>query len=118
MQTELNLLLSMRDEMELTLSTYKLEREIMDKDLQSLQSDHDAVKGAYTALEHEVAEGRKLAQGRSAVSQVRRVSCVTCPDYIRFAVSSNPRPLFLYVHLCRSIHSSNHPSIHPSIHTT
>ena len=75
MQTELNLLLSMRDEMELTLSTYKLEREIMDKDLQSVQSDYDAVKGAYTALEHEVAEGRKLAQGRGAVSQVRHVTC-------------------------------------------
>ena len=82
MQTELNLLLSMRDEMELTLSTYKLEREIMDKDLQSLQSDYDAVKGAYTALEHEVVEGRKLAQGRSAVSQVRHVSCVTCPHHV------------------------------------
>ena len=65
MQTEVTQLHSAKDELENSLSSYKLERELMDKDLQALQSDHDAVKGAYTALEHEVREGRKLAQNRS-----------------------------------------------------
>lgn len=69
LQSEINSLISGKDELERELSTLQLEREWLNKDMTSLNSELEVLKAAYHALETESIDARQRQKKASSGSE-------------------------------------------------